>query len=45
MSIRESADTGQFYPSNPDEIQSMLYYYNKILDRHHKDKDGVLHLI
>jgi len=44
MSTREAAVAGQFYPSNPDEIQSMLEHYNEILDRHLKDKDGVLHL-
>ncbi len=44
MSTREAAVEGQFYPSNPDEIQSMLEHYNQILDTHLKDKDGVLHI-
>jgi predicted class III extradiol MEMO1 family dioxygenase len=44
MSTREAAVSGQFYPSNPDEIESMLEHYNQILDEHLKDKDGVLHL-
>jgi AmmeMemoRadiSam system protein B len=44
MSTREAAVSGQFYPSNPDEIQSMLEHYNQIIDKHLKDKDSVLHL-
>jgi len=44
MSTREAAVAGQFYPSSPDEIQSMLEHYNQILDEHLKDKDDVLHL-
>jgi len=44
MSTREAAVAGQFYPSSPDEIQSMLEHYNQILDEHLKANDGVLHL-
>ena len=44
MSTREAAVAGQFYPSSPDEIQSMLEHYNQILDEHLKKNDGVLHL-
>ncbi len=34
MSIRQSVVSGQFYPSNADEIEKMFEYYNKILDKH-----------
>lgn len=44
MSTRETSVAGQFYPSNPDEIQSMLEHYNQILDEHLKENDGVLQL-
>jgi len=44
MSIREAAVEGQFYPSSPHEIASMLAEYNHILDRELKDKEGVLDL-
>lgn len=39
MSTRDTAVCGQFYPSNPDEIQSMLEHYNQILDEHSKEND------
>ena len=45
MSTREAAVSGQFYPSSPDEIQSMLEHYNQILDEHLKGDNGILHLI
>lgn len=44
MSTRETTVAGQFYPSNPDEIQSMLEHYNQILDEHLKEDVGVLQL-
>src|SRR6056300_1452134 len=44
MSTRDTAVAGQFYPSSPDEIHSMLEHYNQIIDTHLKDKDSVLHL-
>ena len=44
MSTRETSVAGQFYPSNPDEIHAMLAHYNKLLDEHLKDEDGLLHL-
>ena len=39
MSTRDTAVCGQFYPSNPNEIQSMLEHYNQILDEHSKEND------
>ena len=33
MSIRLDAVAGQFYPSNPKEIESMVHHYNDILDK------------
>jgi len=44
MSTRETAVCGQFYPSNPREIQSMFEHYNQILDDHFKGKNEVLSL-
>ncbi len=44
MSTRETSVAGQFYPSNSDDIHSMLDHYNQILDEHLKEDDGVLHL-
>ena len=44
MSTREAAVSGQFYPSNPDEIQSMLEHYNQILDEDLKEGNNVLQL-
>jgi len=44
MSTRETSVAGQFYPSNPDEIQSMLEHYNQILDEHLKEDDGLFSL-
>ncbi|MEN8727194.1 MAG: AmmeMemoRadiSam system protein B [Sulfurovum sp.] len=44
MSTRETSVAGQFYPSSPEEIQSMLEHYNQILDEHLKENDGVLQL-
>jgi AmmeMemoRadiSam system protein B len=44
MNTRETSVAGQFYPSNPDEIHSMLEHYNQILDEHLKENDGVFHL-
>jgi len=44
MSTRETAVCGQFYPSNPDEIRSMLEHYNQILDGHLKEEDAILQL-
>ena len=42
--IRETTVSGQFYPSDPDEIQSMLEHYNQILDEQLKEDDDVLQL-
>ncbi len=44
MSIRETSVAGQFYPSNPNEIEAMFEHYNKILDEHLKEDDDVLQL-
>lgn len=44
MSTREMSVAGQFYPSNPDEIESMLEHYNQILDEHLKGNDDIFHL-
>ncbi len=44
MSIRQTAVSGQFYPSDPDEIKSMLEHYNQILDEHLKQNDDLLQL-
>lgn len=44
MSIRQTAVSGQFYPSNPDEIRSMLEHYNQILDEHLRENDDLLQL-
>jgi AmmeMemoRadiSam system protein B len=44
MSTRETSVAGQFYPSNPDEIHSMLEHYNQILDDHLKENDDLFHL-
>lgn len=44
MSTRETSVEGQFYPSNPDEIHSMLAHYNQILDAHLRESDGIFHL-
>ncbi len=44
MSTRETSVSGQFYPSNPDEIQAMLEHYNQILDEDLKEGNAVLQL-
>jgi len=44
MSTREAAVCGQFYPSNPDEIQAMLEHYNQIVDENLKEGSDVLQL-
>lgn len=38
MSTRETSVSGQFYPSNAQEIEEMFEHYNKILDEHFSDK-------
>lgn len=43
MSTRETSVAGQFYPSDPNEIESMFEHYNKIIDEQLKDEE-VLHL-
>lgn len=37
-SIRKTAVAGQFYPSNPEEINRAFDHYNRILDEHLSDK-------
>ena len=44
MSTRETSVAGQFYPSSPDEIHAMLEHYNRILDEHLKEDDGLFQL-
>ena len=44
MSTRETSVAGQFYPSSPDEIHVMLEHYNRILDEHLKEDDGLFQL-
>ena len=44
MRTRETVVAGQFYPSNPDEIEKMFAHYNKIIEEHLQNED-LLHLI
>lgn len=44
MSTRDTAVSGQFYPSDPREIESMIEHYNQLLHKHFKENGGVLHL-
>ena len=39
MSIRQTAVSGQFYPSDPDKIKEMVTKYNQELDRYFKKQD------
>jgi len=43
MSTRETAVAGQFYPSDPHEIEKMFAHYNKIIEEHLQN-DELLHL-
>jgi len=42
MSTRETAVSGQFYPSDPHEIDTMIKEYNRILDAHVKNDPSML---
>ncbi len=44
MSTRESAVSGQFYPSDGDDIISMITAYNEKLDAHLKNNPSLLQL-
>ncbi len=44
MNIRKTAVAGQFYPSDTEEIISMVEHYNQILDAHFKEEDRILKL-
>ena len=43
MSTRETAVAGQFYPSDPHEIEKMFAHYNRIIEEHLQNED-LLHL-
>ena len=38
MNIRRTTVAGQFYPASSDEIETMLSNYNKLLEKHIRDK-------
>jgi len=44
MNRRKMAVAGQFYPSDAEEIISLIADYNQILDAHFKEDDSVLKL-
>jgi len=43
MSTRETAVSGQFYPSDPHEIEEMFAHYNEIIEEHLQNEE-LLHL-